>query len=75
MSDRELTQEDVETAPLKIVVEVSFADGSKVLSRSFIPKQEWEAMEAQKRQDKVCDGLRAMTDAVVEQIVRRDLTV
>lgn len=68
-------EETQEHPPLQISIEVSFGGERTVLSRSYIPQEEWDKLSPSQRQDEIQDGLTAMSGAVMGQIGKNDLTV
>lgn len=61
--------------PLQISIEVTFGGERTVLSRSYLPPEEWESLSPLGRQNEIQDGLQAMSEAVMGHICKEDLTV
>jgi hypothetical protein len=75
MNDFALTEEHSKTAPLNIHLELLFDQGTRVVSKVFSPKEEWDNRDPEERLKEIEVSLKGMSDAVMRQIRDKNLTV
>jgi hypothetical protein len=72
MADREITQGDMEAAPLHIHLELRVND-TRILCQSYVPDEEWNAADPDKRLAEVEKGLGEGVESILRQVKQKDL--